>query len=87
MVNYEDDDVKISRVSMARLDGDLCTLEMHYLIGERDIGVRYIQDTHTARLHTPEELVASFERAGLQVEYDPVGFGDKRGAVIATRNG
>ena len=83
MTNYEDEDVKISRVSAARLDGDICTFEMHYLIGERDKGVRYVLDTHTARLHTPDEILEAMKAAGLDAEFDPVGFGQQRGAVIA----
>jgi SAM-dependent methyltransferase len=85
MNTYEDDDVKISRVSTGRLEGDICTFEMHYLIGERGKGVRYVLDTHTTRLHTPEELVCAMEGAGLSAEFDPVGFGQRRGVLIATK--
>ena len=85
MTTYEDDDVKISRVSTSTRDGHLCTFEMHYLIGEKGKGVRYILDTHNLRLYTPEELMTTLETTGLSAEYDPVGFGQKRGALIATK--
>ena len=85
MTSYEDDDVKISRVSTSTQDGHLCTFEMHYLIGEKGKGVRYLLDTHTMRLYTPEELVAAMETTGLSTEFDPVGFGQERGALIATK--
>ncbi len=85
MDTYEDDDVKISRVSTSRPDGDLCTFEMHYLIGEKGKGVRYILDTHTLRLYTPDELMRAMDAAGLSAEFDPVGFGQRRGALIATK--
>lgn len=85
MNTYEDDDVKISRVSTGRLEGDICTLEMHYLIGEKGRGVRHLIDTHTTRLHTAEELMGAMEGAGLSAEFDPVGFGQRRGALVATK--
>ncbi len=85
MTTYEDDDVKISRVSTSTQDGHLCTFEMHYLIGEKGKGVRYLLDTHTMRLYTPEELMTALETTGLTAEYDPVGFGQSRGALIATK--
>jgi ubiquinone/menaquinone biosynthesis C-methylase UbiE len=85
MTTYEDDDVKISRVSSARLDDEICTFEMHYLVGEKGKGVRYILDTHRARLHEPEEFLAAMESAGLEASYDPIGFGQERGAVIAIK--
>jgi len=85
MTIYEDDDVKISRVSSGRLDGDLFLFEMHYLIGERGKGVRHLVDTHTTRLHEPEELLGAMEAAGLEARFDPEGFGQRRGALIGTR--
>jgi SAM-dependent methyltransferase len=85
MSSYEDDDIKISRVSTSTLDGNLCTFSFHYLIGQRGKGVEYTLDTHTLWLFKIEELMTAMDNVGLNTKFDPVGFGQKRGALISTK--
>ena len=74
-------DLKICRMNISGLDGNISKIHFHYLIGTLD-GVEHLTENHNLALYTVDQMLSFFEQAGLQVEYDPEGiFG--RGLYVA----
>ncbi|QQS43025.1 MAG: class I SAM-dependent methyltransferase [Acidobacteriota bacterium] len=77
----EEEEATIARMTIGELEGRISRFYMHYLIGTED-GIRHELEVHELALFSREEMEEAFEKCGLQVEYDPVGF-DDRGLYIA----
>jgi SAM-dependent methyltransferase len=72
-VLYVDEpDLKLARMALSGRDGDLATMELHFLIGSEH-GIQSFMELHRFALFSGEQMRAAFEEAGLQVSYDPVG--------------
>lgn len=65
-------DIKIARMTNIVRDGAFVDLEFHHLVSTSK-GVEYFTETHLGALFTDEQYRGSFEKAGLAVDYDPVG--------------
>jgi SAM-dependent methyltransferase len=62
-----DDELVAVRVVVSGREGDLSTLEMHYLLATVD-GVEHVEEVHRMGLFTSEQYRAAFEAAGLRYE-------------------
>ena len=78
----DEPDLKLSRISHSTTEGDVSVLHFHYLIGTT-AGVEYLQETHRLALYTVADMQSFFAAAGLVVDYDPKGLGD-RGLYLAS---
>ena len=72
MVNVDEPDLKICRMSVSEREGNLSKLNFHYLVGTSQ-GVEHFTEEHTLALYTQDEMLSFFEEAGLSVSYDPEG--------------
>ena len=79
-----DDELVAARVVVSGLDGDVSTIEMHYLLATID-GVEYVEEVHRMGLFTPEQYRAAFEAAGLR--YERADGLTSRGLHIGIRDG
>jgi SAM-dependent methyltransferase len=61
------DDLVATRVILSGREGDVSTLEMHYLLATRD-GIEHVQEVHRMGLFTGEQYRAAFEAGGLRYE-------------------
>jgi SAM-dependent methyltransferase len=73
--------VRIERVSHIEIDGRLSRIHFDYQVTD-STGVRTATEVHELGLFTPEEMLATFDAAGLQVDYDESGL-DGRGLYLA----
>jgi SAM-dependent methyltransferase len=55
----------ISRMSYSGRRGKIATTTMHYLVGEKGVGVRSFSEEHALALFTDAEYRAAFDAAGL----------------------
>lgn len=78
---YEDDDLKVARVSHSRREGNISVLDFQYLIGTTD-GISHEVERHELGLFTVDQMKACFFNAGFAVEHDPIGLTD-RGLYVA----
>jgi SAM-dependent methyltransferase len=78
----ETKDGLVCRMALSRRRDDLSVISLHYLHGTRQ-GVRYYAEQLELGLFTKEEIVQSFERAGMRVAYEPDGL-IGRGLYIGT---
>jgi SAM-dependent methyltransferase len=71
-VFVDEPQLKIARLSRAERDGDISTVEFHYLVG-RPRTVDHFTERHELGLFTVEQQLEAFRAAGLDVEHDPEG--------------
>ncbi len=65
-------DLKIARVAIGRLEGDLAVLEFQYLVATPD-GIAHFTERHETGLFEQEDYLAAFEASGLDMTYDKHG--------------
>lgn len=74
-------DLKIVRMNVSEIDGNISRLHFHYLIATKE-GVEHLEEEHELALYTVEQMQSFFLQAGLKVNYDPEGIFE-RGLYIA----
>ena len=81
MLSVDHPDVKICRMNVNRVEGNLTIIPFDYLIATR-ASVEHVQEEHVLALYTVEEMLEFFQRASLRVRHDPQGL-DGRGLYVA----
>ena len=77
-------DLKISRMNISEVEGNLSFLVFHYTIGTPQ-GIEYFTERHELGLFTQEVYLEAFRKAGLEVTHDPEGL-DGRGLYIGLKS-
>lgn len=72
LVPVERPGLQAVRMNGSRVEGSTSVLDFHYLVA-RPGSVEHLTETHVLGLFTDEEMRATFERAGLEVEHDREG--------------
>lgn len=78
----ETNDGIVCRMALSQREDLLAVISLHYLRGARQ-GVRYYSEQLELGLFTKEEMMRSFEQAGMHVTYEPAGL-IGRGLYIGT---
>jgi len=81
MLSVDQQDLKICRMNVNRLDGNLSVIPFDYLIATR-AGVQHVQKEHVLALYSVDEMLQFFEQVRLKVRLDPQGL-DGRGLYLA----
>ena len=68
----EQPDLKISRMFVTKVEGNVSIYDVHYLVGTPD-GVEYFVEREELGLFTHEEYINAFKEVNLEVDYDPEG--------------
>ena len=82
---YEDDDLKIARVCVSEVDGDVSVLDMHYLVAERGEKVKHYVDRHELGLFEIDETLEIMKAVGFNAWYLPDGLMENRGLYIGRK--
>ena len=82
-LNVEEPDLRISRMNINEVDGHISIVDFHYMMGTSE-GIHYFTERHELGLFTSETYLDAFQRAGLNVSYDPEGLMG-RGLVIGVK--
>jgi SAM-dependent methyltransferase len=83
MRTAEQEDVKVCRIFEGGQQGKISTNTLHYLVANGG-KVEYFTESHNLGLFSQEEMQQAFDRAGLTVEFDPVGV-ENRGLYVGRR--
>jgi ubiquinone/menaquinone biosynthesis C-methylase UbiE len=86
ITTYEDDDLKIARVSVSEINGNVSVMDMHYLIAERGKSVKHFVDRHELGLFEVEKTLDIMSKVGFKAEYLPDGLMEKRGLFIGIKD-
>ena len=68
----EEPNLKIARMNISEVDGNLSFFDFHYLVGTPE-GIKYFTERHELGLFTNDEYLEAFRLAGLEVLHDPEG--------------
>lgn len=85
METHDGKDIKIARLSVPRVKGNLSVIDMHYLVAERDEDIKYFLDRHELGLFEVDQTLKILEEAGLQSRFLKHGLVDKRGMFVGTK--
>jgi ubiquinone/menaquinone biosynthesis C-methylase UbiE len=85
MTTYDGGDVKIARLNVSELAGDVSIMDMHYLVAEARRGVTHFVDRHELGLFATERTLAIMREAGLEAEYREEGLMAGRSLYVATK--
>lgn len=83
MLTYDGPGIKIARLNISEVDGNLSILNFHFLVAEDDQPVKHFTDRHELGMFSREQYTAAMEHAGLKVTFRE-GFLD-RGAYIGIK--
>ena len=81
-VFVDEPELKIARMDTVEVEGDVSSLELHYLVGTPE-GVEHFTERLELTLFTDEELLEAFREAELAVDHDPDGGPMGRGLYVA----
>jgi ubiquinone/menaquinone biosynthesis C-methylase UbiE len=85
MTTYDGKDVKIARLNVSKIRGNVSVMDMHYLIAEKDKGVKHVVDRHELGLFEIDETLKIMRAAGLQSKFLKRGLMRGRGMFVGTK--
>ena len=72
ILQFEDDELQVVRMSVGRVEGRRSVIDFHYLIAQPG-QIQHRTETHTMGLFTNPVYRSAFERAGLSTDHDSTG--------------
>lgn len=85
MTTYDGKDVKISRISVSKLKGNISILNMHYLIAEKNKDVKYSSDKHELGLFERGKILKIMKESGFKTEFFKKGLMEGRGIYLGIK--
>jgi ubiquinone/menaquinone biosynthesis C-methylase UbiE len=82
---YEDDNIKLARMSLSKRKGNLSTLHMDYLIAEKGKDIIHFKDVHELGLFETNKTLEIMKKAGLKSKFLKNGFMKDRGVFIGIK--
>lgn len=83
---YDSPELKLARATIARRDGALSVLDMHWLVAKKGRPeVEHFVDHHALWMCPTETMLGVFREVGFEVRYDPDGLMKDRGLIIGRR--
>jgi len=85
ITTYDGKDIKIARLNVSKLRRNVSVMDMHYLIAEKDKGVKYFVDRHELGLFETDETLIIMRAARLQSRFLKHGLMRERGMFVGTK--
>ncbi|MGC9779174.1 MAG: class I SAM-dependent methyltransferase [Candidatus Heimdallarchaeota archaeon] len=85
MTTFDGEKLKIARVNISELKGDISYFEMHYLIAEENKHVIHFVDQHELALFPIELMVSLCQNNGLITHHNKEGLFDNHGLLIGVK--
>ena len=85
MDTYSSNELKIARVNVSELRGNLSVMDMNYLIAEKNEGVRHFVDRHELGLFEIDETLTIMKKAGFQPKFLKRGLMRDRGLYVGVK--
>jgi hypothetical protein len=82
---YNGDGVKIARLSVTEVRGDVSVIDMHYLVAGEDKTVRYFVDRHELGMFERTKTLEFLRQAGLKATFRADGLMKDRGLFIGVK--
>jgi ubiquinone/menaquinone biosynthesis C-methylase UbiE len=85
MITYESKELKIARLCVSRVKGNLSILDMNFLVAEKDKGVKYFIDKHELGMFEVNETLKMMKDAGLKAKFLKNGLIEERGLFVGVK--
>ena len=85
MTTYDDEDLKIARLSVSEIRDGVSVMDMHYLVAERGRRVRHHVDRHELGLFEVDETLRIMAESGLESQFTSEGLMPGRGLYIGCK--
>lgn len=85
MTTYDGKDMKIARISVSKIKGNISILNMHYLIAEKNKGVKYFSDKHELGLFEINETLKIMKEYDLKSKFLKKGLMKDRGIYLGIK--
>lgn len=85
ITTYDGKDTKIARLNVSNLRGNVSVMDMHYLVAERDKGVKHFVDRHELGLFETNKTLEIMKEAGLQAKFLKNGLMRDRGLFVGIK--
>jgi len=85
MTTYENKDIKIARLAVSKVKGNVSEMDMHYLIAERNKEVKHFVDRHELGLFDIDKTLQFMKQAGLKAKFLKNGLMKDRGLFIGVK--
>lgn len=85
MTTYDRKEIKIARVNVSKIEGNVSILEFHYLVAEKNKEVKYFVDKHELGLFEIEDTLDIMQEAGLKAVFLKSGLLEHRGVFIGVK--
>ncbi len=82
MTTYDGKDMKIARIGVSGIKGNISILNMHYLIAEKNKGVKYYSDKHELGLFETGKTLKIMKECGLKSKFLKKGLMIDRGIYL-----
>jgi len=86
MTTYDGENIKIARLNVSAVKGDISILNMHYLIAEKDKDVIYFSDNHELGMFESQRILELMKDAGLEAKFLEEGFMANKGLFVGVKN-
>jgi ubiquinone/menaquinone biosynthesis C-methylase UbiE len=85
MNTYDGRDIKIARLCVSKIKGNLSVQNMHYLVAERSKDVAHFVDRHEMGLFEVDKTLAIMKKTGLQTKFLKKGLMKDRGLLVGVK--
>ena len=85
MTTYDGKDIKIARLCVSRIKGNLSIQDMHYLVAERGKSVTHSVDRHEMGLFETDKTLAIMKKTGLHARFLKRGLMTSRGLFVGAK--
>ena len=85
MTSYDGDDIKISRLCVAKKRGIISIMDMHYLIAEKNKNIKHFIEHHELGMFDIEKTISIMNASGLKAKFLKNGLMKGRGLYIGVK--
>ncbi len=82
VTTYDGKDLKVARLAVSQVKGDISVIDMHYLIAERGKAVKHFVDRHEMGLFETDQTLQFMKEAGLNARFLRNGLLRDRGIFV-----
>src|SRR5262245_50754137 len=86
MTTYNGDSVKIVRLCVSKVRGNVSVMDMHYLIGEKGKRVEHHVDRHELAMFDRDTMLDYMRQVGMEASFQPDGLMRERGLLIGIKS-
>ncbi|HLC58740.1 MAG TPA: class I SAM-dependent methyltransferase [Candidatus Nanoarchaeia archaeon] len=85
MTTYESKELKIARLNVSKVKGNLSIMDMHFLVAEKDKEMKYFIDRHEMGMFGTDKISQIMKEAGLKAKFLKKGFMEERGLFVGIK--